>query len=405
MSFNILNIGDRVLVDNSVVSREMHSHLPYANATFNHCDEIRIPIQTQDIYTLPSESYLYIEGRLTNDGKESNTLRFINNGLMHLFDEIRYEIGGCVIDRVRNLGITTTMKNYASFTQTESNRYNCIGWSINDTPTVADKAGNFNVCIPLKLVLGFFEDFTKILINIRQELVLIRSSTDLNAVMSTVETELKPKVEIFKLIWKMPHIQVSDSEKLRLYKFIENGSSLELAYRSWEYHEIPLLPQTMKFNWNVKTTSLLERPRFVLFALQTAKKNAIKEENSYFDHCNLTNLKLFLNSEMYPYDNLNLNFSKRHYALAYEMYAQFQPSYYYKSIGDPCLTMLQFCAVAPIFVIDCSRQNESIKSGSVDMRIEIETNKNIPANTTAYCIIIHDRIVKYNPLTNVVQMF
>ncbi|XP_072402512.1 uncharacterized protein [Diabrotica undecimpunctata] len=234
----------------------MHSHLPYANATFNHCDEIRIPIQTQDIYTLPSKSYLYIEGRLTNDGKESNTLRFINNGLMHLFDEIRYEIRGCVIDRVRNLGITTTMKNYASFTQTESNRYNCIGWST-DTPTVADRVGNFNVCIPLKLVLEFFEDFTKILINIRQELVLIRSSTDLNAVMSTVETELKPKVEIFKLIWKMPHIQVSDSEKLRLYKFIKNGSSLELAYRSWEYHEIPLLPQTMKFNWNVKTTSLL----------------------------------------------------------------------------------------------------------------------------------------------------
>ncbi|CAH1224430.1 unnamed protein product [Diabrotica balteata] len=100
----IVDQDDRVLVDNSIVSREMHSHLPYANATFNHCDEIRLPIQTQDIYTQPSESYLYIEGRLTNDGKESNTLHFVNNGLMHLFDEIRYEIGGCVIDRVRNVG-------------------------------------------------------------------------------------------------------------------------------------------------------------------------------------------------------------------------------------------------------------------------------------------------------------
>ncbi|XP_050505168.1 uncharacterized protein LOC126883568 [Diabrotica virgifera virgifera] len=202
----------------------------------------------------------------------------------------------------------------------------------------------------------------------------------------------------------MPHIQVSDSEKLRLYKFIENGSNLELAYRSWEYHEIPLLPQTMKFNWNLKTTSLLERPRFVLFALQTAKKNAIKEDASHFDHCNITNLKLFLNSEMYPYDNLNLNFDKKQYAIAYEMYAQFQQSYYYK-VGDPCLSLEQFGSFAPIFVIDCSRQNESVKSGSVDMRIEIETNKNIPVNTAAYCIIIHDRIVNYNPLTNVVQMF
>ncbi|CAG9840719.1 unnamed protein product [Diabrotica balteata] len=112
MSFNILNIADRVLVDNSVVSREMHSHLPYANATFNHCDEIRLPIQTQDISTLPSESYLYIEGRLTNDGKKSNTLHFVNYGLMHLFDEIRYEIGGCVIDRVRNIVQKMKQKNY-----------------------------------------------------------------------------------------------------------------------------------------------------------------------------------------------------------------------------------------------------------------------------------------------------
>uniref|UniRef100_A0A6P7GAF4 Uncharacterized protein LOC114335718 n=1 Tax=Diabrotica virgifera virgifera TaxID=50390 RepID=A0A6P7GAF4_DIAVI len=330
MSYNILDIGDHVLVDNSVVSREMHSHLPYANATFNHCDEIRIPIQTQDIYTLPSESYLYIEGRITDDGKESATLKFVNNGLMYLFDEIRYEIGGCVIDRVRNLGITTTLKNFASLTQSESNRYKSIGWSVSDPPAFVDTKGDFSVCIPLKLLLGFPADFTKILVNIRQELVLIRSSTDLNAVTSTMENT-KPKVEIFKIIWKMPHIQVSDSEKLRLYKFIENGSNLELAFRSWEYHEIPLVPETMKFNWNVKTTSLLERPRFVLFALQTAKKNAIKENASHFNHCHITNLKLFLNSEMYPYDNVNLNFDKRHFAIAYEMYAQFQRSYYYKT--------------------------------------------------------------------------
>ncbi|KYN15597.1 hypothetical protein ALC57_12182 [Trachymyrmex cornetzi] len=27
----------------------------------------------------------------------------------------------------------------------------------------------------------------------------------------------------------------------------------------------------------------------------------------------------------------------------------------------------------------------------------------VPANTTAYCLIIHDRVVQYNPLTNVVR--
>jgi len=39
---------------------------------------------------------------------------------------------------------------------------------------------------------------------------------------------------------------------------------------------------------------------------------------TYFDHCNLTNVKLYLNSEFYPYDDLNLNFNKRRAAILYD---------------------------------------------------------------------------------------
>ncbi|KAJ8966994.1 hypothetical protein NQ314_003170 [Rhamnusium bicolor] len=53
------------------------------------------------------------------------------------------------------------------------------------TPTTApnkeilvDSNGNFNVCISMKLLLGSFEDFRKLIINMKQELVLIRDSND-----------------------------------------------------------------------------------------------------------------------------------------------------------------------------------------------------------------------------------
>ncbi|XP_011635287.1 neurofilament heavy polypeptide-like [Pogonomyrmex barbatus] len=52
-------------------------------------------------------------------------------------------------------------------------------------------------------------------------------------------------------------------------------------------------------------------------------------------------------------------------------------------------------------IIDCSRQNESVKNATVDVRLEFETKENVPMNTTAYCLIVHDRMVQYNPLTNV----
>lgn len=57
----------------------------------------------------------------------------------------------------------------------------------------------------------------------------------------------------------------------------------------------------------------------------------------------------------------------------------------------------------PFIVLDCSRQNEMLKSGVVDIRVHFQTNENIPPSTTAYCLIIHDRIVEYKPLSGIVR--
>lgn len=72
---------------------QYHLHTPYAKTTIYNIHEIRILIQTRDRYKLPSQSYLYLEGKLTNsEEKFNNTLRFINNGVNILIDEIRYEL-------------------------------------------------------------------------------------------------------------------------------------------------------------------------------------------------------------------------------------------------------------------------------------------------------------------------
>ena len=63
MSYNILNVGEGVYSDNSITNFEYHTHQPYAATTLNNNDEIRIPIQTQDLYTFPGQSFLYVEGK------------------------------------------------------------------------------------------------------------------------------------------------------------------------------------------------------------------------------------------------------------------------------------------------------------------------------------------------------
>ncbi|XP_070166138.1 uncharacterized protein [Polyergus mexicanus] len=324
---DILSISGEPIFDDHIVKIETHTYNPYANTTFGNSDEIRIPIQQQDLYTLPCDSFLYVEGRLESkeassaQGEIASVTRLVNNCAAFMFEEIRYELDGVEIDRNRNVGITSTIKNYASLTVERSKILKNAGWDL----------------------------------------------------LATTHSS------------------------------IDSGRYLSVAFRSWDLYEFPLLQSTTKHSWAVKAATQLEKPRYVIFALQSGKKNVLSEEPSLFDDCKLTNVKLYLNSDFYPYDDMNLDFDKHKVAVLYDMYSKFRKTYYGCENDETLLNLNKFLTHGPLVVIDCSRQNESIKSATVDVRIEFDCKENIPSNTTAYCLIIHDRVVEYNPLTNVVR--
>lgn len=403
----ILNVTEKAFQDNSIVYAEKHTHLPYSSTTFNNNDEIRIPISHQDVYALPCKSVICFEGKLVKeaDGAATTTGKFINFGIAHLLDEIRYELNGAVVDRVRNVGITTTLKSYVSYNKSQNIRLEIAGWSAekDSIPGLIDAMGNFMIYVPAEMLMGIFEDFRKILLNVRQELVIIRSNNDTNAVINTVTPEQKLKVHLSKVYWRVPHISVADVNRLKLLKHIEQSSQLEINFRTWELHEYPALQETTRHNWSIKNATKVETPRYIIVGFQTDRKNQLSKNMSKFDSCNLRNMTLYLNSERYPYDNLNLYFSKNRFAQLYEMFAEFQSSYY-ESDNQPVFTPAEFKSIAPIAVIDCSRQNETIKGGSVDIRLDFETSTDVPANTTSYALLIYDRKVTYNPLTSDVKI-
>ncbi|CAL1680803.1 unnamed protein product [Lasius platythorax] len=153
---DILHIGDEPIFDDRIVKIETHTYNPFANTTFGHRDEIRIPIQQQDLYTLPHESFLYIEGELRiNEPAEGSNVELGNNCVAFMFDEIRYELDGVEIDHNRNVGVTTTFKNYVTISSDRSVIMRNAGW---DVQTNAN--GYFNFCIPLYLLLGCFARIT-----------------------------------------------------------------------------------------------------------------------------------------------------------------------------------------------------------------------------------------------------
>ncbi|KYN28159.1 hypothetical protein ALC57_02428 [Trachymyrmex cornetzi] len=84
---DILNITGEPIFDDRIVKIETHTYNLFANTTFGYSDEIRIPIHQQDLYTLPCESFLYVEGRLTVKKKNDQTpTTLVNNCVAFMFD-------------------------------------------------------------------------------------------------------------------------------------------------------------------------------------------------------------------------------------------------------------------------------------------------------------------------------
>lgn len=392
---NMLDIENAAEYSDIITGMEFHSHKPYASATFNTCDEIRIPISQQDIITAPFESTLHITGKLSgkNAAGTATSVSLVNNAIAHLFDDIRYEIGGVEIDRTKNVGVTTTIKNLLSVQVSEQDNLKNACWLGPDKTMVATE---FAFSVPLRLLMGFAEDYKRIVVNVKQELILLRASNDKNAIISADAKDYT--LTINSLYWRVPHITVSDTLRLKLLRMVEKDSAIQVPFRSWELHEYPTLPQTTRQSWTIKTSSQLEKPRFVILAFQTNRKNEITKNMSHFDSCDLQNVKLYLNSQYYPYDNIHGDQS-----IFYEMFSRFQNSYYGHSNVGSIVNLDTFKDKTPLYVIDCSRQNDSLKSGPVDVRLEFEAKNNFPDKTTAYCLLLHDSHLVYTLLTGSVK--
>lgn len=191
-----------------------------------------------------------------------------------------------------------------------------------------------------------------------------------------------------------------------MLRTIAQNDYLQMPFRSWDLYELPIVPQTTRHTWAVKTTSKVNRPRFVVVGLQTNRNNIRVSDPSLFDHCNITNMKLHLNNERYPYDDYNLNFPLHNYHEIVLALSKIQNAYYNGTGGLLPLDdwpSFRLLLTRTLFAFDCTRADETIKTGMVDVRIEIESSQNIPANTSAYCLIIHDNIIRYSPFTGLVQ--
>ena len=146
MMADILKFTDSPIIDESIEEYEYHEYEPMTGTSLNNGGDVRINIESQDVFTHPSESYLIFEGRLTKvDGTayvNADEVALTNNAIMHLFSRIEYQLSNQLIESINYPGQATTMLGLLKYPDNFSKAQGLNQLWFNDTATTAVKADN-----------------------------------------------------------------------------------------------------------------------------------------------------------------------------------------------------------------------------------------------------------------------
>ena len=277
---DILDISEKYTEDESILSYETFTYYPITGTQINSSGPIVIQVNNSDNFFHPSESYLEFEGCLKNGAghfADTALITFVNNAMMYLFDNIRYELNNTEIESVFYPGQATTLFGLAMYSTNFNNGCGLnMSWSL-DTNELADDTnlgfkkrrefilvskpaplGSFRFCVPLKHLFGFADDYNKILYGFSQTLTLVRSSSDNNCLFrKTDDPDISPNADVpdgtvylTNISWKLPRVIPSDMKKYDLLKQIKAEVTLNVAFRMRQTITTSVPPST-KFTWRV----------------------------------------------------------------------------------------------------------------------------------------------------------
>ena len=226
-------------------------------------------------------------------------------------------------------------------------------------------------------IFGFVEDYSKVTYGMRDTLKLIRKD-DNDALFRTAAAGAG-KVILSKLAWSVPIVQPNDVRKVNLYKSIAANNVIPVSFRMRQCETLSL-PQARSTVWRLGVSSAPEKPRWVLIGLQTDKSDNQERNAALFDHCNLTNMQLWLNHSRYTSVDMAADFAKEQYAGIYKAFYDFASRYY----GiDYLLAVVERVLLHTNHSIQFTYLMYRLPEGVVDLTIRMEFSANVPGNTQA----------------------
>ena len=171
---------------------------------------------------------------------------------------------------------------------------------------------------------------------------------------------------------------------------------LPVAYRTRQCDMLSV-PESTSFTWRLSVKTAPEKPRFIIVGFLTAKDSDQTKNPSTFDHVNLKNAYVTLNSDRYHAVEYNLTFANQKFSRVYGDAALFEVKFFGMDelITQSNITSSDYKTLYPLFTLDFSKQKEKLKSSVVDNQIKANFTEIVPANTRAFALVISDKMLSF----------
>ena len=411
---HILQLKNQYSEDDSIRSYEYYEYQPITGTKLNTPGQISIAVQSQDEFFHPAGSYLLFEGNLVKDAGTAyagtDVVSLINNGIMFLFSNIKYELSGQEIESINYPGQATSMLGLLKYSDDFSRSQGLNQCWFKDSGTAASLTankgfkirqayiiqsptpkGSFSFAIPMRHIFGFCEDYNKIIYGMKQIITLVRTGND-DAIFRTTAAG-KGKVVLDKISWFLPRVLPNDKERFSLLKMIENKLLIDVGFRMRQCDTITV-PESTSFTWRLSVKASPERTSYVIIAFQTDKGGKQDENPAIFDHCKVKNMYIMLNSTRYPAMDFNADFTTNKLSRLYKEVSNFIPNYYGFD-GQSNIDPVDYKALYPLFIFNVSKQSERMKGGITDLTVKMEFTDNVSADTQSFALVISDRLLKF----------
>ncbi|XP_065664741.1 uncharacterized protein LOC136086373 [Hydra vulgaris] len=367
------------IVDNGIERFEFHEYEP-VNGTNLNAGEISINVEQQDLFTLPSEAFLLSVGQLlkANGTAYANTdaVALTNNDIMQLFRQISYQLSNQDIEIVYYPGQATTMFGILKYP--------------NDFQLAVVKPtrkGTFSLCVPLRHIFGFCDDYDKFIYGVKHTITVVRQSDD-DAIFK-LAAAAAGKVNLNKISLFIPYVIASNAERFKLYKQIESKVTLPVSFRARKCDSISVA-QSTSFTWRLSVKTFPENPRYIIVGFQISKRGDQNVKASIFDYCDLKNIAY-----------------REQFSRAYREAAVFNEKFYgvNELITHSNITPSNYKDLYPLFVFDVSKQSERLKLSPIHVQIKATFNTAVPDVTQASTVVISDRMIEFQSDGNKMNVF